>query len=451
MYCVVIGDMIKSKAIEAEKREIILKSVKDSFDQINTTYAPFIMASFGMVRGDAFEGVLFTPYQAPVIIQELIKAFHRAEHTPIRISVVIGRLTTVGTDRNETDGPAFYDALRRLDILKKNNSDHWLQVSFDSGTSAQPLIDSQFALLTALTEGWTDKQREIAWEMEARSMQTKAVANALGITQSVVRKQLKAACYEAYRDAWAGLEKFLLNMDEEVVTKKGAPEATYLAYYNVAVHSYYQYDYAKALTLMKKSLELAIAELGDEDQQLIPIYNHLSDIYQRLELLDESEKAINKSLELQKDLPKARELYAFTLNNKASLCSAEEKFDEAVHCMQEALDIILSLYGPEHIQSGTYYNDFSIIYDRMGNYTKAIEMGQKAVNIYFKHKNISPVSYAIIIYNLSKLYVQSSRYDEAKLLLDEALQIYENNLPSTHEYITSCHNLLNEIKTPQGS
>ena len=83
----------------------------------------------------------------------------------MRLSVVLDELSVVSNDRNEADGPAFYVAIDRLNQIKAQESSHWLQVSFVANTETQPLMDSLFSLLSALTEDWTDRQREIVWGM----------------------------------------------------------------------------------------------------------------------------------------------------------------------------------------------------------------------------------------------------------------------------------------------
>ncbi len=214
MYCVIVGDIINSKEIvEPEKREAIFHAIKVVFSSINTKYRDAILADFGVVRGDGFEGVLLAKHLAPIIIQELIKGFYLADKTCVRVAAVVGELSIASSDRNECDGPAFHRALELLDALKASKRGCWQQIAFYAGGPAQPVIDGQLLLLGALMGSWTERQREIVWAMEECGSNT-AAANKLGIKPSVVSKQLKAANYEEYRMAWESLEQYLLAQEQ---------------------------------------------------------------------------------------------------------------------------------------------------------------------------------------------------------------------------------------------
>ena len=209
MYCVIVGDIVNSREMSHEVREKVTRAAQEAFDRINAGYADSLVTTFGMVRGDAFEGVMLTTRHAARIVQDIIKAFYREEKTAVRVSVVFGELTVIGDDRNITDGPAFHKAFDDLERMKGRRSTHWLQASFDVGDRVRPLVDSNMALLSALTGGWTERQRETVWAMEEHNCQQKAVSEEMGIPPSVVSKQLKAASFDAYRKAWDGLAEYL--------------------------------------------------------------------------------------------------------------------------------------------------------------------------------------------------------------------------------------------------
>lgn len=219
MYCVILGDIVQSRTIDPEDRALVTHKMKAVLDAVNLRYADCILANFGLVRGDAFEGVLYTQRVAPQIIQELIKGIYAIQKTKVRISAVTDALTVVSSDRNMADGPAFHIAVEQIDKLKKEKSDHWLQVSFVTNTIAQGLVESLVDLLTALTKGWTDRQREIAWAMDDYGQQA-IVSKELRITPGVVSKQVRAANYGAYSLAWKNLTAYLANAEPTSHTQR---------------------------------------------------------------------------------------------------------------------------------------------------------------------------------------------------------------------------------------
>jgi len=217
MYCVIVGDIINSREMDFKTREAATQAIKVTLNHINTRFANSILAPFGLVRGDALEGVLLTSSFAVDLIQDMIWSLYR-QGIKLRISAVVDELSVVSDDRNEADGPAFHLALDKLNQLKARKSDHWLQVSFVTGTTAQPLVDGLFLLMSALTEGWTERQCEIACAMDTLPGGQIQVSEVLGISPPAVNKQLKAMRYWAYFHARDTLIGYLQN--EETAKKQ---------------------------------------------------------------------------------------------------------------------------------------------------------------------------------------------------------------------------------------
>jgi len=447
MYCVIAGDIINSKEMGFEVREMVTQRIKDTFNLINTDYMPYILAGFGLVRGDAFEGVLLSQNQAPKIIQEIIKALYRVERTKIRISIVVGQLTIISSDRNETDGPAFYKALDNINKMKEQQSDHWLQVSFDTQSVAQLLIESLIMLVTALTKGWTDKQREIVWAMEELYEDTGLVSKRLGISKSVVIKQLKAANYEAYHQAWSNLEQYLIDFEDWSIDASLKYEPGYSAYYSAAIRKNRQRDDNSALPLINKSLELAKEEFGEDSPQLADIYNLLSEVLIDMESYTEAEEAINTSLRLQKPLSQNRLEYANTLNSMGRLQELfYQNLDEAMRFYEDAKQIALNTVGVYHPLISGCNSDIAGIFYEKGKYQKALEYYVAALEISRKYFNSNPINVAASLHNIALCYYEMGEIENALNSVEEALEICRKNLPHNHKDILNTENLLQKIK-----
>jgi len=452
MYCVIMGDIIGSRDIDPNVREQVTKAAQRTFDQINTTYISSLMASFGMVRGDSFEGVLLTQYHAPKIIQDIIKSIYRVDKTKVRISIAMGQLSVTSSDRNVTDGPAFHTALDNIEMLKANKSSHWFQVTFDVGTIGKALVESQMGLLSALTEGWTDKQREVVWAMEAYDNQPKLVSKHLGISVSVVQKQLRAASFDVYQQAWKALTEFLVDLDEYTVDEgKEIVGKSYVPYFNLALRKLeQQYNPKEALPLLEKALEIATEELGDNDPLLIPIYNELAREYMFSEAYNDAEKTIQTLMQLQENMPKTREEYAQTLLARAEMYQRKEEFDKAETSFHEALDIVSDAVGKRHYLYGNICNSLAILYSELGDYKNALEYYETSLDRAEDDIDNYPVSYAVTLENIAVEYSLSKDYDRAVDLAEKALELYKENLAPNHEYITSIQTRLSTYKKLQG-
>jgi len=442
-----MGDIINSRELSDDTRQNVKRAAQAAFDIINTKYMDSIMANFGMVRGDAFEGVILTQSYAPQIVQDIIKAFYSVEKTTVRISVVLGELTVTDGDRNKTDGPAFYRALERLDKIKKKNSSHWLQVHFDIGNLAQGLVDGQMALLAALTEGWTDKQRDIVWAMESHDNYQKAVARKLNVTAPVVNKQLKAANYDAYRMVWDGLTEYLAKIDDYVVENKPPIDKSYVPFFNVALRKLKQLDFAGALKPAKKALSIARQNLGSDDAQYIAIYNLLAEIYTGDKQYKNAEESICEALRIQEPMPKARLEYSKTLSEKARLCRSMGNYEDAKKYGSEALSMARNVVDNEHPYIAELYNNLALSHHELNEYEYAMEIYDKALSAIDKDKD--PINYAIALSNIANCYYSLGDFSNALSHKKKALQLFEENLPPNHWYITSAQATLLDIMSHQ--
>jgi tetratricopeptide (TPR) repeat protein len=442
MYCVVLGDIINSKQINAENVDEVTSSIKETLNYINTTYMDSILADFGLVRGDAFEGVLLTHYQIPMIINEIIKGLYRIQQTRVRICIVIDELTSISTDRNEANGPAFYKASEAIERMKAVKNNHWFQVSIITSSYAQPLLNGILSLISSITKEWTDRQREIVWAVEELSEQQSLVSKKFGISPSVVNKQLKAANYHAYRKAWQSIEEFLINMEENTLQQ----EKCFLAYYGTAQRYNKRNRYQEAVHMLLKSLEIAKEALDEGNPQLILIYNSLADNLIKLDRYEEAEKYLDLSLEAQQDLPKSRLIYAATLNILGDICLSRNILPRARDAYLTALDIAVNTVGSNHYYTSLCHNKLAAVYRHEENYEEAILYYKKNLTFLRQHPHHKPTALADVLYQLASCYHDQGDDENAKKSIEEALLIYQDHLPPKNELIKKAKELCEEIE-----
>ncbi|MDF2543758.1 MAG: hypothetical protein K0S47_3476 [Herbinix sp.] len=451
MYCVIVGDIINSKKIDIENLDEINNSIKEILNYINTTYMDSILADFGLVRGDAFEGVLLTHYQMPKIINEIIKSFYKIQQTKVRICVVLDELTAISTDRNEANGPAFYKATDCIAKMKAEKSEHWFQVSILTTSFAQPLLDGILSLISSITNGWTDRQREIVWSVEELSEQQNLVSKKFNISTSVVNKQLKAANYYAYRKAWVSIEDFLTNLDVNDIKE----EKSFLAYYGVAQRKSKRHEYPEAYKMLIKAKEMAEKELAGKElsekeldkynPQLVQIYNELAEILIKMKDYDTADRYINHSLEAQKSLPKSRLIYAATLNILGDLYYSKNIMHKAMENYNAALDVAINTVGLQHFFTYSCYDNLAIVLRREKQYNEAIRYYIKKLEFTRRHSERDSLGLADVLYNIARCCFEMEDSQSAMEYANEALIVYKNNLPPKHMNIRIVNDLIDEI------
>jgi len=422
-----VGEIINPPE-EIETRKKLTQAMQNIFDRINTDHIGSLMASFGMIRGNTFAGVILAQFHAPQIMQNIIKAAYSIEGTALCISVALGQLTVTSHNRNEIDGPAFHAAFDNLEKLKKHKSNHWLQIVFATGQPVQPLVGSNVALLAAITEGWTDKQREIVWAMERYGQRQNIVGKMLGIKPSVISKQLKAANHEVYRRAWDGLTAFLAASDNAV-------NGDFAQYFNLGVHAFeVKKDFSEAMRQFNYAYEAAKRELEPDNPLYIPIYNKLAMVFSMQGNNEEASSLTSLSLNLLAKLPKTQIYYAETFLINADINHKKFNHAGAEDFYQKALALARNIFTDSHPFIAKIYNNLANLYRGMGRFERALELFENALQILKSNPEIPATDHAIMQYNIACLHHNAKNNTQAIAYAQESLYLLENHLPANHEY-----------------
>lgn len=203
-YIAVIGDIKNSKEI-AERRNIQLK-LKEVLDKINEKYESAIASKFMITLGDEFQGLLCHGKDAIDIIEEI-----QQEMYPVQIRFGVG-IGAISTDINPemaigADGPGYYKARAAIEWLKDSEqrskvqaSDIRIEIENDRNSNSR-LLNTILALMTTISNNWSERQREIIWDFERYKGSQAECAERLGVTQSSVQRSLTNGNYYAYKDA----------------------------------------------------------------------------------------------------------------------------------------------------------------------------------------------------------------------------------------------------------
>lgn len=119
------------------------------------------------------------------------------------------------------DGPGYYKAREAIDYLKRNekkkqmiSSDTRVEVECDN-KNTMILLNSMLSLITVLKESWSDRQREIIWDMLEHQDNQIEAAKRLQVTQPTIQKSLARGNYFIYKDAVDTIEKVLSEIGGE--------------------------------------------------------------------------------------------------------------------------------------------------------------------------------------------------------------------------------------------
>lgn len=203
-HVAIIGDIKQSKKID--NRSEVQKKLKFILEEINEKYDNEISSKFIITLGDEFQGLLSSGANTMDIIAEIERKMYPVK---IRFGVGIGAITTPVNKEMSigADGPGYYKARDAIEFLKENEkkkqtntADVRIEAEGDN-QAITIMINTILTLLTVIKDSWSDRQREIIWDMLKHQDSQVDVAKRFNIKQPAVQKSLSKGKYYAYKDA----------------------------------------------------------------------------------------------------------------------------------------------------------------------------------------------------------------------------------------------------------
>ena len=211
-FVAVIGDIKDSRHLSCRKE--VQTGLQEILDGINKKYEKEITSKFLITLGDEFQGLLRTGEGVLNIINEI-----RMQMYPVRLRFGIG-FGQITTDIREemalgADGPAYHRAREAVELLKeqeKKNRSVPADICFKMDAPdhrTEVLLNTIFDLIYVMESGWTDRHREIIWDMFLYRDGQQNTARRLSISQPTVQKALAAGSYYTYENTLRNVAEIL--------------------------------------------------------------------------------------------------------------------------------------------------------------------------------------------------------------------------------------------------
>jgi len=141
-------------------------------------------------------------------------------------------------------------------------------------------------------------------------------------------------------------------------------------------------QYAQALPLYQRSLDISEKFLGPEHPDVATSLNNLAEQYRAMGQYAQALPLYQRSLGiLEKVLGPEHPRVAASLNNLAGLYVAMGQYAQALPLHQRSLGISEKVLGPEHPDVATSLNNLAELYVAMGQYAQALPLAQRAFRI----------------------------------------------------------------------
>lgn len=217
-FAAVIGDIKDSRHLENRKE--VQDHLQMTLDRLNEKYKDDIVSKFLITLGDEFQGLLCSGKNILNMVNEIKMEMHPVR---LRFGIGFGRITTdIKTEMAlGADGPGYYRAREAVQLLKeqeKKNRPVLAELCLKMDEKDQEkelLLNTVFDLMYVVESSWTDRQREIIWDMLLYGDRQQDTARRLSISQSTVQKALAAGSYYTYENTLKNASKILGDIQDD--------------------------------------------------------------------------------------------------------------------------------------------------------------------------------------------------------------------------------------------
>ena len=174
-------------------------------------------------------------------------------------------------------------------------------------------------------------------------------------------------------------------------------------------------------------------------------------VYDRIGKYSQAEGFHKKALMIRKNIfGEDHTDVASSYNNLASVYCTLGKYNQAKELHEKALVIWKKIYGEDHAEVATSYNNLASVYSSLGEYNQAKELYEKALTIRKKIFGEDHANVATSYNNLASVYDSLGEYNQAKELLEKALVIRKKIFGEDHADVATSYNNLASVYNSLG-
>jgi tetratricopeptide (TPR) repeat protein len=181
------------------------------------------------------------------------------------------------------------------------------------------------------------------------------------------------------------------------------------------------------------AVDAARAAFGGKSEQLAYSLERLAEIQHALGNLEAAEKGYREALEVVKtNTPPDIVTIARLGRILGLLCEYHGRDDEAMAYFDEAVPLLLQLYGPTYPGLISMLNNSALAHKKKGDTKRAEKLFLEAVSIADKIHPSEHADQALVLNNLGNLYTSIGDYEQAENVLIRALGIRQRLFGQRH-------------------
>ena len=298
---------------------------------------------------------------------------------------------------------------------------------------------------------WTIKLRSYIddWKLEKLGIHDKEyrhipqIANACSYAESFLQE------FGEHEEVFAERRSLLLKASDLCEKRGYIKDAVEYLERAVNVEGAYQEDFGKLLPRINSAAVLYY-EGGKykEAERLLITYLQILDDRNNITVEPDLENAgydLDDLLELD-DASK----YGAAFNNLAVVCNVQGNYEKALEYYDNALEVRERILGSDHPSTATTYNNMAGVYKAQGEYEKALEYYGKVLEVRERVLGRGHPDTATTYNNMAGVYEDQGDYEKALEYYGKALEIVERILGSDHPSTATTYNNMAGVYQAQG-
>lgn len=306
-------------------------------------------------------------------------------------------------------------------------------------TGADDEVYAAATELLANTEGLTDSQRARLHRFRAvglfeqrayaaavdESKHTYAIARKAGAIREQVQSASLLVSIEGNERRNPEQARAWLKRAREAAGAPGAdPVFTALVDKSEANYAYGLGDYARALTLIERSIATRSRLQGAEHPMTWSSRNNRAAVLRALRRGDEANAELRELLQHQiQTYGTMNATVARTYNNLGSGLSEMGRYEESAEALVRAVEIWSATKGPQYADLGMAFTNLGRAYAQLTQYDRALENLQAAIDVWTQAFGPDDYRVGIARNNLSAAYTLLERHEDATVEGEEAYRI----------------------------
>jgi tetratricopeptide (TPR) repeat protein len=189
--------------------------------------------------------------------------------------------------------------------------------------------------------------------------------------------------------------------------------------------------------------------LGFEKPEIYDIYNFFGITLNRYCEHQLAVKFLNTNLQIWRD-SKNHNYRASTFSELGNSYTKMGEFDKAIDYYQGALQIYEKQLDPNHVAVAVSYNNIGLVYRNKGELDRAMDCYQRALKIREKQLGSNHVDVAVSYNNIGGVYSDKGDLDQAMDYYQRALDIKEKQLGPNHVDVAFSYNNIGVVYSKKG-